>query len=235
VNFGQVCGVTCGRVWSTGSSTPRRSSKSTTLLALETETDPYVVVHLVDKLAQAGICTPEQVREVAGLGHPEGHWRRAGTGSRKEPKFVIDKMNDLFGAESFAESQVRAFVQGLVQWLLASRTWSTRQGELEEAVHRGGRRLRHFRGTLADWRQCCSGIGAPVPADHCRGSESGSDSQRHSGVAPAGLEPSHRTDVRGCPSCGWSAAERVGLLPNSVVWCVVVFEVSQFLDLLDHG
>jgi type I restriction enzyme R subunit len=48
----------------------------------------------------------------------------AGTGTRKEPKYValqvvIDKMNDLFGAESFAESQIREFVQGLVQRLLA--------------------------------------------------------------------------------------------------------------------
>lgn len=48
----------------------------------------------------------------------------AGTGTRKEPKYValqvvIDKMNDLFGAESFAESQVREFVHGLVQRLLA--------------------------------------------------------------------------------------------------------------------
>jgi hypothetical protein len=32
---------------------------------------------------------------------------------------VIDKMNDLFGAESFSASQVREFVQGLVQRLLA--------------------------------------------------------------------------------------------------------------------
>lgn len=48
----------------------------------------------------------------------------AGSGTKKEPKYValqvvIDKMNDLFGAESFAESQVREFVQGLVQRLLA--------------------------------------------------------------------------------------------------------------------
>ncbi len=48
----------------------------------------------------------------------------AGTGAKKDPKYValqvvIDKMNDLFGAESFAESQVREFVQGLVQRLLA--------------------------------------------------------------------------------------------------------------------
>ena len=48
----------------------------------------------------------------------------AGTGTRKEPKYValqvvIDKMNDLFGAESFSASQVREFVQGLVQRLLA--------------------------------------------------------------------------------------------------------------------
>lgn len=48
----------------------------------------------------------------------------AGTGARKEPKYValqvvIDRMNDLFGAESFAESQIREFVQGLVQRLLA--------------------------------------------------------------------------------------------------------------------
>ncbi|MYT30911.1 MULTISPECIES: DEAD/DEAH box helicase family protein [unclassified Streptomyces] len=48
----------------------------------------------------------------------------AGTGTKKEPKYValqvvIDKMNDLFGAESFAEYQIREFVQGLVQRLLA--------------------------------------------------------------------------------------------------------------------
>ncbi|WP_370186589.1 type I restriction endonuclease subunit R [Aeromicrobium sp.] len=48
----------------------------------------------------------------------------AGTGTKKEPKYValqvvIDRMNDLFGAESFTESQVREFVQGLVQRLLA--------------------------------------------------------------------------------------------------------------------
>ncbi|WP_199564974.1 hypothetical protein [Spongiactinospora rosea] len=47
----------------------------------------------------------------------------AGTGIKKEPKYValqvvIDKMNDLFGAESFADSQIREFVQGLVQRLL---------------------------------------------------------------------------------------------------------------------
>ncbi|WTX00310.1 DEAD/DEAH box helicase family protein [Streptomycetaceae bacterium NBC_01309] len=48
----------------------------------------------------------------------------AGTGAKKDPKYValqvvIDKMNDLFGAASFAESQVREFVQGLVKRLLA--------------------------------------------------------------------------------------------------------------------
>jgi type I restriction enzyme R subunit len=48
----------------------------------------------------------------------------AGTGTNKEPKYValqvvIDKMNDLFGAESFTESQVEEFVQGLLQRLLA--------------------------------------------------------------------------------------------------------------------
>ncbi|WP_030891283.1 type I restriction endonuclease subunit R [Streptomyces sp. NRRL F-5053] len=48
----------------------------------------------------------------------------AGTGTKKEPKYValqvvIDKMNDLFGAETFAQSQIREFVQGLVQRLLA--------------------------------------------------------------------------------------------------------------------
>lgn len=205
---------------------------------LEAETDPYVVVHLGNKLAQAGIYTPEQVREVAGLwvtrkgnnalsaaispaknefarryataieaedkvtlttldlfrkdvstyvrlydfmsqivnyGDPymeslsiflrlleklisDSSWSAevdlsdvvlvgvkhtkgtavdialtgdgdlkgigaAGTGTRKEPKYValqvvIDKMNDLFGAESFSVSQVREFVQGLVQRLL---------------------------------------------------------------------------------------------------------------------
>lgn len=49
--------------------------------------------------------------------------KAAGTGSKKDPNYValqvvIDRMNDLFGAESFAESQVREFVQGLVQRLL---------------------------------------------------------------------------------------------------------------------
>lgn len=207
--------------------------------ALETETDPYVVVHLGTKLAQAGIYTPEQVRAVAELwttrkgnnalsaaiapakndfarryaaaieaddavtlntldlfrkdvstyvrlydfmsqivnyGDPymemlsiflrllekviaESSWAAevdlsdvvlvgvkhtkgaavdisltgdgelrgigaAGTGGRQEPRFValqvvIDRMNDLFGAESFSASQVREFVQGLVQRLLA--------------------------------------------------------------------------------------------------------------------
>jgi type I restriction enzyme R subunit len=48
----------------------------------------------------------------------------AGTGTKKEPKYValqvvIDKMNDLFGAEAFTESQIREFVNGLVQRLLA--------------------------------------------------------------------------------------------------------------------
>ncbi|QUH05012.1 type I restriction endonuclease subunit R [Saccharopolyspora erythraea] len=207
--------------------------------ALETETDPYVVFHLATKLDQAGIYTPEQVREVARLwverkgnnalsaaispaknefarryaaameaddkvtlntldlfrkdvstlvrlydfmsqivdyGDPymemlsiflrllekviaDSSWAAevdlsdvvlvgvkhnkatavdisltgdgelkgisaAGTGTRKEPKYValqvvINKMNDLFGAESFSQSQVREFVQGLVQQLLA--------------------------------------------------------------------------------------------------------------------
>ncbi|CCQ18111.1 putative uncharacterized protein [Rhodococcus sp. AW25M09] len=49
----------------------------------------------------------------------------AGTGSRKDPKYValqvvIDKMNDLFGAESFSAAQVREFVQGLVHQLLTN-------------------------------------------------------------------------------------------------------------------
>lgn len=206
---------------------------------LETETDPYVVVHLATKLAQAGIYTPEHVRNVAELwvtrkgnnalsaaisppkndfarryaaaieaddkvtlstldlfrkdiatyvrlydfmsqivdyGDPElemlsiflrllerviavsswaaevdlsdvilvgvKHNKRAaidialvgdvslkgisgaGSGTKKEPKYValqvvIDKMNDLFGASAFTESQIREFVQGLVQRLLA--------------------------------------------------------------------------------------------------------------------
>lgn len=205
---------------------------------LETETDPYVVVHLATKLDQAGVYTPEQVREVAELwvtrkgnnalssaisparhefarryaaaleaddkvtlntldlfrkdvatyvrlydfmsqivdyGDPymemlsiflrlldkviaESSWAAevdlsdvvlvgvkhtkanevdisltgdgqlkgisaAGSGTRKEPKYValqvvIDKMNDLFGAEAFTESQIREFVQGLVNRLL---------------------------------------------------------------------------------------------------------------------
>ncbi|MEU0314604.1 type I restriction endonuclease [Nocardioides sp. NPDC006273] len=47
----------------------------------------------------------------------------AGSGARKEPKYValqvvIDKMNDLFGAETFEQSQIREFVQGLVARLL---------------------------------------------------------------------------------------------------------------------
>lgn len=47
----------------------------------------------------------------------------AGTGTKKDPKYValqvvIDRMNDLFGAESFADSQIREFVQGLVQRLM---------------------------------------------------------------------------------------------------------------------
>jgi type I restriction enzyme R subunit len=47
----------------------------------------------------------------------------AGTGGRNEPKYValqvvIDKMNDLFGAESFTNSQISEFVQVLVQRLL---------------------------------------------------------------------------------------------------------------------
>ncbi|UKL03111.1 MULTISPECIES: type I restriction endonuclease subunit R [unclassified Streptomyces] len=207
--------------------------------ALETETDPYVVVHLANKLAQAGIYTEDDVRKVAELwvtrkgnnalsaaispaqhdfrrrytraieeedkvalqaldlfrkdvstyvrfydfmsqivdyGDPymemlsiflrllekviaESAWtadvdlsdvvlvgvkhskaipvdislvgdgqlkgiNAAGTGTKKDPKYValqvvIDKMNDLFGAESFAEYQIREFVQGLVQRLLA--------------------------------------------------------------------------------------------------------------------
>jgi len=206
---------------------------------LETETDPYVVVHLATKLAQAGIYTEDQVRKVAELwvtrkgnnalsaaispaqhdfarrfaraledddkvtlnaldlfrkdvstyvrlydfmsqivdyGDPylemlsiylrllervidETSWAAevdlsdvvlvgvkhtkgaavdisltgdgqlkgisaAGTGTKKAPKYValqvvIDRMNDLFGAESFTESQVREFVQGLVERLLA--------------------------------------------------------------------------------------------------------------------
>ena len=48
----------------------------------------------------------------------------AGTGAKKDPKYValqvvIDRMNDLFGAESFAESQIREFVLGLVERLMA--------------------------------------------------------------------------------------------------------------------
>ncbi|GAA1214042.1 type I restriction endonuclease subunit R [Prauserella alba] len=48
----------------------------------------------------------------------------AGTGTRKDPKYValqivIDKMNDLFGAESFAQSQIREFALGLLERLLA--------------------------------------------------------------------------------------------------------------------
>lgn len=206
---------------------------------LETETDPYVVVHLVDKLAQAGIYTPAEVQDVAAMwvarkgnsalsagispaknefgrryaaakeagdtltlnaldlfrkdvstyvrlydfmsqivpyGDPymemlsiylrllekviaESSWAApidlsdvvlvgvkhtkaaavdisltgdgqlkgisaAGSGTKKEPKYValqvvIDRMNDLFGAESFTASQVREFVQGLVERLLA--------------------------------------------------------------------------------------------------------------------
>jgi type I restriction enzyme, R subunit len=47
----------------------------------------------------------------------------AGTGTKKAPKYVplqvgIAKMNDLFGAESFTASQIREFVQGLLERLL---------------------------------------------------------------------------------------------------------------------
>ncbi|MBC9957823.1 type I restriction endonuclease subunit R [Yimella sp. cx-51] len=47
----------------------------------------------------------------------------AGSGAKKEPKYValqvvIDRMNDLFGAESFAQSQIEAFLQDLVNRLL---------------------------------------------------------------------------------------------------------------------
>ena len=46
---------------------------------LETETDPYVVVHLATKLAQAGIYTEDQVREVAELWvDPQGQQRALG-------------------------------------------------------------------------------------------------------------------------------------------------------------
>lgn len=206
---------------------------------LETETDPYVVIHLVNKLAQAGIYSDEQVRNVAELwvgrkgnnalsaaispaqhefkqryaraiesddkvalntldlfrkdvatyvrlydfmsqivdyGDPhlemlsiflrllerviaETSWAAevdlsdvvlvgvkhirhdavdisftgdvplkgitgAGSGARKDPKYValqvvIDRMNDLFGAEAFTEAQVREFVTVLVERLLA--------------------------------------------------------------------------------------------------------------------
>ncbi len=208
--------------------------------SLETETDPYVVVHLATKLAQAGIYTPEQVRDVAGLWmnrkgnnalsaaiSPAKHtfarryaaaldaddkvtlntldlfrkdvatyvrlydfmsqivdygdaememlsiflrlldkviaesaWTAdvdlsdvvligvkhtkgprtdisltgdgklkgigdAGSGTRKEPKYVamqvvIDKMNDLFGAEAFKSSQIEEFVEALLRRLLES-------------------------------------------------------------------------------------------------------------------
>ncbi|WP_029136879.1 type I restriction endonuclease subunit R [Nakamurella lactea] len=48
----------------------------------------------------------------------------AGTGTNKEAKYValqvvIDKMNDLFGAEAFAQSQVEEFLQGLLMRLQA--------------------------------------------------------------------------------------------------------------------
>ncbi|WP_324784510.1 type I restriction endonuclease subunit R [Streptomyces sp. H51] len=61
---------------------------------------------------------------LVGDGHLKGI-SAAGTGMKKEPKYValqvvIDKMNDLFGAETFAEYQIREFVQGLVQRLLAN-------------------------------------------------------------------------------------------------------------------
>ena len=48
----------------------------------------------------------------------------AGSGAKKAPKYVVlqvvvGRMNDLFGAESFAESQVRDFIKGLLERLLA--------------------------------------------------------------------------------------------------------------------
>jgi type I restriction enzyme R subunit len=47
-----------------------------------------------------------------------------GTAACKEPKYVAfqvvnGKMSDLFGAESFTQSQIREFVNGLVQRLLS--------------------------------------------------------------------------------------------------------------------
>ena len=65
----------------------------------------------------------------------------AGTGAKKEPKYValqvvIDKMNDLFGAESFAESQIREFVQGPRRAAAGlPRLGQADQGQLQEAVH----------------------------------------------------------------------------------------------------
>lgn len=48
----------------------------------------------------------------------------AGSGAKKAPKYVVlqvvvGRMNDLFGAESFAESQVREFIEGLLERLVA--------------------------------------------------------------------------------------------------------------------
>ncbi|GII78776.1 hypothetical protein Sru01_37580 [Sphaerisporangium rufum] len=249
---------------------------------LETETDPYVVINLADKLAQAGVYTREQVRQVAELwvarkgnnalsaaispaqhefrrryaaaieaddkvtlntldlfrkdvatyvrlydfmsqildyGDPylemlsiflrlldkviaDSSWSAdvdlsdvvlagvkhskgipvdisltgdgqlkgigaAGTGTRKEPKYValqvvIEKLNDLFGAESFARSQIQEFVQGLLQRLLAdtnlvqqTRVNSKKQfvesADFQSAVSEAVADNQHAHNTMADY------------------------------------------------------------------------------------
>ncbi|WP_121254814.1 type I restriction endonuclease subunit R [Nocardioides ferulae] len=108
--------------------------------------DPYlemlsIYLRLLERvIGEATVFAPVDLSDVVlvGVKHTKSTWvdisltgdgqlkgiGAAGTGTRKEPKYValqvvIDKMNDLFGAEAFTESQVREFVNGLVQRLLA--------------------------------------------------------------------------------------------------------------------
>lgn len=86
---------------------------SDTAWAAEVDLSDVVLVGVQDTLTTAVDISLVGDGELTGIS-------AAGTGARKEPKYValqvvIDRMNDLFGAESFAESQVREFVHGLVE------------------------------------------------------------------------------------------------------------------------
>lgn len=85
--------------------------------AAEVDLSDVVLVGVKHSKAAAADISLTGDGELKGIGS-------VGTGAKKDPKYValqvvIDKMNDLFGAESFAESQIREFVLGLVERLLA--------------------------------------------------------------------------------------------------------------------